>query len=504
MCGIIGIISNKPVSTEINDGLIQLQHRGQDAAGILTYENNDINRFYIKKGAGYVRNVFSKPEFLSQDLRGNTGLGHVRYPTNGSAYDLNNAQPFNVSYPYGIAMVHNGNLTNYEECKKFLYDEKRVLCNSGSDLECILNLFSIKLSQLPKEIELFENICKSVEYVYDKAIGGYSVISIIAGKGMMAFRDPHGIRPLVIGERENSDGKKDYIFASETAMFYAQGFKRLGDVGHGEVVFITFDGEILRRKLRDQEFTPDSFEYIYFARPDAVLNDISVYRSRLRMGQNLAKKWKELYPDIIPDVVIPVPFSSNTSALSMASSLGVRYTEGLYKNPFVGRTFIMAGQDKRRQSVLQKLSPQFTEIRNKKVMILDDSIVRGTTSKEVVKLVRDAGATEIYFVSACPPLFFPDFYGISIPTQKELIASQMNQSEIQKYLGVEKLMFQDIEGLKEAILRKGKHNASNLSMPYFTGEYITGDVDTSQFLKVNINTFAPMTKYIDYSDSIDE
>jgi amidophosphoribosyltransferase len=504
MCGIIGIISNKPVSNEINDGLIQLQHRGQDAAGILTYENNDVNRFYIKKGAGYVRNVFSKPEFLSQDLRGNSGLGHVRYPTNGSAYDLNNAQPFNVSYPYGIAMVHNGNLTNYEECKKFLYDSRRVLCNSGSDLECIMNLFSIKLSKLPKENDLFENICTAIDYVYKHAIGGYSVISIIAGKGMFAFRDPHGIRPLVIGERINSDGKKDYIFASETAMFYAQGFKRIGDVGHGEIVFATFDGQLIRRKLREEEFTPDSFEYIYFARPDAVINDISVYRSRLRMGQNLAKKWKILHPDIVPDVVIPVPFSSNTSALSMASSLGVRYTEGLYKNPFVGRTFIMAGQDKRRQSVLQKLSPQFTEIRNKKVMILDDSIVRGTTSKEVVKLVRDAGATEIYFVSACPPLFYPDFYGISIPTQKELIASQMNHEEIKRFLGVEELMFQDIGGLKEAILRKGKHNANNLSMPYFTGEYITGDVDTSHFQKIIPSEFEPLTPEIDYNDSIDD
>lgn len=500
MCGIIGIISNKPVSTEINDGLIHLQHRGQDAAGILTYENNDVNRFYLKKGAGYVRNVFSKPEYLSQDLRGNSGLGHVRYPTNGSAYDLNNAQPFTVSYPYGIAMVHNGNLTNYEECKKFLYDSRRVLCNSGSDLECIMNLFSIKLAKLDKTADLFENICTSIECVYQKAIGGYSVISIIAGKGMMAFRDPHGIRPLVIGERENSDGKKDYIFASETSMFYSLGFKRVGDVGNGEVVFITYDGEIKRRKIRDEEFTPDSFEYIYFARPDAVINDISVYRSRLRMGQNLAKKWKTLYPDIIPDVVIPVPFSSNTAALSMASSLGVRYTEGLYKNPFVGRTFIMAGQDKRRQSVLQKLSPQFTEIRNKKVMILDDSIVRGTTSKEVVKLVRDAGAKEIYFVSACPPLFYPDFYGISIPTQQELIASQMNLEEIRKFIGVEKLMFQDIEGLKEAILRKGKHNASNLSMPYFNGKYITGDIDTTKFLDLKIEDFTPLTSDIDYDD----
>jgi amidophosphoribosyltransferase len=481
MCGIIGLFSSNKVSTEIFEGLIQLQHRGQDAAGILTYENHDVNRFYIKKGAGLVKNIFNKPEYLEQDLKGNSGLGHVRYPTNGSAYDLSNAQPFSVSYPYGIAMVHNGNLTNYDSLKKHLYDEKRVLCNTGSDLECILNLFSIKLSKLDKDKDFFDNICESVDHVYEHAKGGYSVIGLIAGKGMIAFRDPNGIRPLVLGKRTTEEGVVDYIFASETSMFYSLGFERVGDVGNGEVIYIEFDGTVHRRKIRNEKFMPDAFEYIYFARPDAIINDISVYRSRLRMGQNLAYKWKELYPDLVPDVVIPVPFSSNTAALSMASELGVRYTEGLYKNPFVGRTFIMPGQDKRRRSVLQKLSPQIFEIRKKKVMILDDSIVRGTTSREVVKIIRDAGAKEVYFVSACPALFYPDFYGISIPTQEELIATRMNEHQVRDFIGADVLMYQDIDGLKEAILRKGQHNADGLSMPYLDGKYITGDIDTSQF-----------------------
>jgi len=484
MCGIIGIVSHNQVSTEIYEGLIHLQHRGQDAAGILTYKNEDSNRFYIKKGQGLARNVFTQIESLTENLLGNTGLGHVRYPTNGSAFDLNNAQPFSLSYPYGIAMVHNGNLTNYEELKKYLLEKERILCNSGSDLECILNLFGIKLAKLTDDTDFFENICKATEYVYQKAIGGYSVIAIIAGKGMVAFRDPHGIRPLVIGKRQNLEGRDEYIFASESTMFYSLGFERIGDVGHGELVFVDQGGNLKRKQIRDEKFTPDAFEYIYFARPDAIINDISVYRSRLRMGQNLAEKWKQLYPDILPDVVIPVPFSANVAAFSMASELGVRYTEGLYKNPFIGRTFIMSSQDKRRKSVRQKLSPQEFEIRNKKVMVLDDSIVRGTTSKEVVQILKDAGALEIYLVSASPPLFYPDFYGISIPTQEELIASQMNLEEIRKYLGVEMLMFQDIEALSEAILRKGKHNISQLSMPYFNGQYITNDINTSNFKKI--------------------
>ena len=504
MCGIIGLYSQKQVSPEIFEGMVHLQHRGQDAAGILTFDNQT-NRFHLKKGAGLVKNIFSNANHLLKDLPGSMGLGQVRYPTNGSAFDLNNAQPFMTNYPYGIAMVHNGNLSNYDELKEELESKNRIHCNTGSDLECLLQIFAIKLAKLDKTTDLFENICLATEEVYKRARGGYSVIAIIAGKGMVAFRDPHGIRPLVIGKRESDSNstQMDYIFASEPNMFYSMDFETAGDVGNGEVVFIDLQGTVHRRKIRDEEFTPDAFEYIYFARPDAIINDISVYRSRLRMGQNLAEKWKANYPDLVPDVVIPVPFSSNTSALAMAGQLGIRYTEGLYKNPFVGRTFIMPGQDKRRKSVLQKLSPQIHEIRNKKVMILDDSIVRGTTSREVVKIVRDAGAKEIYFVSACPPLFYPDFYGISIPTQQELIASQMNEEQMRQFMGVEALMFQDVKGLTEAILRKGKHNAKRLSMPYLDGDYITQDIDVSQFKTIDPEAFSTKKAIVNY-DKIEE
>ena len=306
---------------------------------------------------------------------------------------------------------------------------------------------------------------------------------------MVAFRDPHGIRPLVKGERLNNDGTKDFIYASENTMFFPLGFERTGDVGNGEVVFIDNEGKEYSRKLTNETFTPDIFEYVYFARPDSTLNDVSVYRSRLRMGQNLAKSWKEKYSHIKPDVVIPVPFSSNTAALSMASELGIRYSEGLYKNSFVGRTFIMPGQDKRRKSVRQKLSPQPTEIKGKKVMLLDDSIVRGTTSREVVKLVRDAGAKEVYFVSACPPVINPDFYGIAIPTREELIASSMSEDEIKDYIGADVLHYQTIDGLVEAVMRKGDHHIERPSMPYLDGFYITGDIDEDRIAELYLMYF---------------
>ncbi len=487
MCGIIGVFSTKPVATEIYEGLIHLQHRGQDAAGILTYENDTKSRFYLKKGAGYVRYLFQENEI--EALKGNWGLGHTRYPTVGSVFDLANAQPFSVTSPYGISMVHNGNLSNYQELKKELAEKDRYHCNSGSDLETILGVFSITLNKLedsnsPSNNDFFENICKAVEEVYKRAKGGYSVISIIADKGMVAFRDPHGIRPLVRGVRTNPDGNKDYVFASENTMFYSQDFEIQGDVGNGEVVFINKQGQEFRRKLRNEIFTPDIFEYVYFARPDSTINDVSVYRSRLRMGENLAKKWKKLHPDILPDVIIPVPFSSNTAALSMASELGVRYTEGLYKNSFVGRTFIMAGQQKRRKSVLQKLSPQKTEIKDKVVMLLDDSIVRGTTSREVVRLVRNVGAKKVYMVSACPPVVYPDFYGINIPTRRELIAANMDHEEIREYIGTDILVYQEIEDLEEAVMRKGDHNIDRPSMPYLDGFYVTGDIDEKKMIEL--------------------
>lgn len=473
MCGIIGMFSNEPVAQDIYDGLIHLQHRGQDACGILTYNQ----RFHIEKGPGMIRDVFTQENI--DRLEGNIGLGHTRYSTAGSKFGVENAQPFIVSSPYGISMIHNGDLTNYSELKKELEVKDRRHCNTTSDLEVIMHVFAAKLATLDPNNDIFENLCKAVESVFDRTRGGYSVIGIIAGVGMIAFRDPHGIRPFVCGTRQRADGKRDYIFSSENTMYYPLGFELQGNVQPGELVFINLKGEMQSRVLRKEMFTPDIFEYVYFARPDSMINNVSVYRARLRMGQNLAKKWKEQYPDILPDVVVPVPFSSNTAALSMAHELGVRYTEGLYKNSYVGRTFIMPGQKMRRKSVLQKLSPQETELKDKNVLLVDDSIVRGTTSKEVVKLVRDAGAKKIYFASTCPPIKYPDYYGIDLASRKDLIAANKTEEEIREYIGADILLYQKIDDLVEAVTRKGEHNIDRPSMPYLDGWYVTGDIDVN-------------------------
>lgn len=471
MCGILGIFSHKPVAAELYDGMIHLQHRGTDAAGILTYNQ----RFHIKKGGGYVRDIFDEKNMLR--LEGNMGIAHNRYSTIGDAHSVENAQPMYNNIPFGIGMCHNGNLINYQELKEELKEKDNVNCNSDSDLEVIMGIFALNMQKYTNTNNFFEAICKSVEAVFNKAKGGYSVLGVIAGKGMIAFRDPHGIRPFVCGMRINEDGKHDYIFSSENTMFYPLGFRFMGNVQPGEVVYINEHGEMQSRVLRKEIFTPCAFEYVYLARPDSYINNISVYRARLRMGENLAKKWQKTYPEIKPDVVIPIPFSSNTAALSMAHQLGVRYSEGIYKNQFVGRTFIMPGQEKRRRSVLQKLSPQEIEIRGKDVMLLDDSIVRGTTSMEVVKLVKNAGAKKVYFVSACPPVKYPDFYGIDIPTHSELIAHNKTVEEIREYMGADILLYQDIEDLVEAITRRGEHNIDRLSMPCLDSWYVTKEVD---------------------------
>jgi amidophosphoribosyltransferase len=478
MCGILGIFSHNPVAEEMYDGLIHLQHRGQDATGICTFNEH----FHLRKGTGYVRDVFGQEDI--DMLLGNWGIGHTRYSTIGGRLGAEDAQPFMVRSPYGIAMAHNGDLTNYYELKKELMEKDRCLCNSGCDVEVILQVFAAKLQTLDPTMDIFEQICLGVESVFTRCIGGYSVVGMIAGKGMVAFRDPHGIRPFVWGKRTNPNGTIDYIFSSENTMYYPLGFEFQGDILPGEAVFIDNNGQMHRKRLRQEIFTPCVFEYIYLARPDSMINNISVYRSRLRMGQNLAKSWKEKYPDLLPDIVIPVPFSSNTSALSMAHNLGVRYSEGIYKNPFIGRTFIMQGQAKRQKSILQKLSPQEVEIKDRKVMLVDDSIVRGNTSKLVVELIKHAGAKEIYFVSASPPVKYPDFYGLDIPTRAELIAANKTVEEIRKFLEVDILFYQRIEDLVEAVTRKGDYHIDRLSMPYFDGWYVTGDIDEKKICEL--------------------
>ena len=473
MCGIVGIYnSHKPVATELYDSLIHLQHRGQDASGIMTCENS----FHKICGKGLVRDVFTQQDVMQ--LEGRVGIAHVRYPTAGAG-SYEEIQPFWVNSPYGIAIAHNGNLVNQDQLADELRQKQYRHLNTSSDSEVMLNLFADGFDLTKKatgSIPFFEQICASVATLQKKITGAYSVVGMFINKGLVAFRDPYGIRPLVFGKRKNSARKYDYIFASEPTMFHSLGFTQVANVQPGEVIYIDEKGHLHQRILMQKEFSPCVFEFIYFARPDAKLDDVSVYRARLRMGQNLAAKWQQIYPNILPDIVIPAPATSNTAALSFAHEIGVRYSEGLYKNPFIGRTFIMSEQEERKRSVRYKLCPQEIEIRNKKVLILDDSIVRGTTSREIVAMVRECGPKEIYFVTTCPPVKFPCFYGIDIPTRKELIAANKSVEKIRQFLGVDKLLYQTEEDLVEAITRKGVHNIKKPCMACLTGKYPSGNI----------------------------
>tara|TARA_B100000315_G_scaffold260939_1_gene328082 strand:+ start:15187 stop:16662 length:1476 start_codon:yes stop_codon:yes gene_type:complete len=480
MCGVVGIYSHKPVAGEIYESLIHLQHRGQDAAGIMTYNK----RFHVKKGVGLIRDIFDENNMSR--LLGNIGIGHTRYPTVGG-FSKEDAQPVWTGVPYGISMAHNGNLVNYTKLVKDLAEKDRRFMNTTADIEVILHIFANALSHSVEnnnKNDLFDHICTAVESVFDRVSGAYSVIGMIINKGLVVFRDPHGIRPFSKGVRTNPDGTKDYIFSSETTMFYSLGFELAGNVQPGEVIYIDEHGSMKNKIVKKDIFTPCIFEYVYFSRPDTMMNDVSVYRSRLRMGQNLAEKWKNKYPDIYPDIVIPAPLTANTAALSFAHTIGVRYSEGLYKNPFIGRTFIMPGQNERKRSVKQKLVPQEIEISGKDVLIVDDSIVRGNTSREIVRMVREFGANKIYFVSSCPPVISPCFYGVDMPTRQELIAHNKSVDEIQKYIGVDILLYQEIDDLVEAVTRKGEHNIDRPCMACLDRWYVTGDVDEQKMLKM--------------------
>lgn len=471
MCGIIGISARGHVAADLYEGLIQLQHRGQDAAGMVTFDGH----FHVAQGQGYVREAFT--EASMSGLTGNHGIGHTRYTTAGSARAAWNTQPFLTNAPYGIALVHNGTLINYRELREELRVNDRIHCNSGSDTEVLLAVLSAELGRTHIDRRFFENLSNAVSRVFERVMGAYSVVGVIAGQGMFAFRDPHGIRPLVWGTRQTANGLSDVVFSSENTMYAPLGFSLAGDVGAGEVIFVSCDGAVERRQLKRELFTPCAFEYVYFARPDSYVNQVSVYRARLRMGENLANAWKARYRDVIPDVVVPVPFSSGPMALSLAHTLGIRYSEGLYKNAFVGRTFIMPWAEERQRSVRRKLSPQPIELRDKRVLLVDDSIVRGVTSRSVVELVRAAGARSVYFASACPPVIYPDFYGIDIPTRDELIAARKTEEEIRAHIGCDLLLYQTIEDLVEAITRKGAPPIDRLSMPYLDGWYVTGEIN---------------------------
>lgn len=471
MCGIIGIISShQPVAMELYEGLVHLQHRGQETAGLLTCDE----RMHLRVGRGRADKVFQKVDLA--ELLGNMGIGHLRYPTRGGR-SLSEAQPFTTTHSYGIGLVHNGNLINYEELKAHLNHE-RIYINSLSDSELLLKYFAHKLAHYPVAKDssvLFEQILDIIDQLFRLAKGAYSVIVTILGFGMVVFRDPYGIRPLVIGARLQGE-HRDYCFASEDVPFYSLGFKSIGDVAPGEVVFVDLQGRLFRKTITYETFKPCIFEYVYFAKPDSIINNLSVYQTRLNMGENLAKSWRKKYPEITPDVVVPIPSSSNTSALAFANELGVQYSLALYKNAFIGRTFIMPTQDKRVKSVRTKYRSQITKLKNKKVALIDDSIVRGTTSIQIVKMVREAGAKEIYLISACPPVKYPCYYGIDIPTSEELIANQFTtEEEIAKKIGVDLLLYQTEADLEEAVLRSHDlHDINHPCMACLNGQYEMG------------------------------
>ena len=476
MCGIAGIYSHKSVAAELYDCIIHLQHRGQDAACIMTYDD----RMHKEKGMGLAKEIFNEENMNL--LTGNIGISHNRYPTHGG-FSHGEVQPFWTSVPYGIALAHNGNLTNYRELAEEITKQDSRYLNTNSDTEVLLHLFADQLHEdKPPESseEFFKLLCGAVSTIFNKVKGAYSVTAMIIGKGLVVFRDPNGIRPLVKGERSNGNGGKDFIFASENSMFYSLGYEPKGTVLPGELIYVNNEGQVFNRRLVQKEFNPCIFEYVYFARPDATLNDISVYRARLRMGQNLAQAWKEKHPEKNPDIVIPAPSTANTAALSFAHELGVRYSEGLYKNTFIGRTFIMPGQVERKKSVKYKLVPQELEIRDKKVLIMDDSIVRGNTSREIVRMLRDFGAREVYFAVACPPVKSPCFYGVDMPTRDELIAGNKSEKEIEKYLAVDALLYQEIVSLVEAVTRKGDHHIDRPCMACLDGQYVGNDVDDAK------------------------
>jgi amidophosphoribosyltransferase len=477
MCGILGIVAQSPVNQLLYDGLLMLQHRGQDASGIVTAQGNT---FHMHKGCGLVRDVFRTRNMRA--LTGNMGIGHVRYPTAGSARSSAEAQPFYVNSPFGIVLGHNGNLTNAEQLNQELFKADLRHVNTNSDSEVLLNVLAHELQASTRNHQLDpETIFAAVSGVHKRCRGAYSVVAMIAGYGLLAFRDPYGIRPLVFGIIENEMGD-EYLIASESAALDTLGFKLIRDVAPGEAVFIDETGNFYSKQCAAKHsLNPCIFEYVYLARPDSVIDGISVYETRLNMGEYLAEKITKSMHHLDIDVVIPIPDSSRPSALQLANRLGVNFREGFVKNRYVGRTFIMPGQQQRRKSVRQKLNAMSIEFRGKNVLLVDDSIVRGTTSREIVQMAREAGANKIYFASAAPPVRYPNVYGIDMPTRQELIATDRNTDEICREIGADHLVFQDLEALNQAV-SKMSPTAKNFETSCFDGNYITGDV-TSEYLR---------------------
>lgn len=479
MCGIVGILDSERVNQQLYDGLTVVQHRGQDAAGIIT---SDGNRVFLRKDNGLVRDVFHTRHMMQ--LKGNMGIGHARYPTAGCDSRAE-AQPFYVNSPFGLALAHNGNLINAEPLRDELFKQDLRQLNTTSDSEIILNIYAHELrdaiggsSLRPEAGDVFQ----AVSGVMERCKGAYAVITMIVGVGIVAFRDPFGIRPLIYGTRQNN-GQDAHMFASESVALDVIGYERERDVAPGEAIFIDMEGNVHKQICAaNTRYNTCIFEYVYLARPDSIIDDVSVYKSRMEMGKQLGKKLLREWPDHDIDVIIPVPDTSRTAALEMAKDMRVSYREGFIKNRYIGRTFIMPGQAERKKSVRQKLNAIEAEFRDKNVLLVDDSIVRGTTSSKIIELARDAGARKVYFASAAPPVRYPNVYGIDMPSASELVAHNRTDKEICQQIGADKLLYQDLDDMVEAVSSCNR-NLKEFDTSCFSGKYVTGDV-TAAYLEL--------------------
>lgn len=473
MCGFIGVIGSGAAAHEIYDGLLAVQHRGQDAAGIITYDG----RFHIKKGEGLVRDIFSAANM--ERLAGSLGVGHVRYPTVGSGGG-EDAQPFTVNYPYGIVMAHNGNVANYETLRAELATQGRHLY-SACDVEVILNVFAAALAREGRGSFTLDSYQAAVAEVCQRVRGAYSVVGFIAGQGLFAFRDPYGIKPIALGRRETPGGSRAWAVASESVVLTTTGYSLEPTVAPGEALFVGLDGTIARRQVAEARPHPCLFEFVYFARPDTYLEGASVYQARLRMGTRLARAFRESGERA--DVVIPVPDSARTAGMALAQELELPYREGLVKNRYVGRTFIMAGDGARHDSVRRKLNTIDEEFRGKDVLLVDDSIVRGTTSRKLVELARAAGARRVIFASTAPPLVHPCVYGIDMSTRREFVARDRTPAEVAALIGADAVLYQSLDDL-EAAVRESQPQLERFCTACFSGDYPTGDIDAGTLLQI--------------------
>jgi len=482
MCGIVGLVSSSPANQQVYDALLLLQHRGQDSTGIAT---NEGSVFHTHKVKGQVREAYRTRDM--RGLLGNMGLGHVRYATKGTATNEQEAQPFYVNAPYGIVLVHNGNLTNTRELTKEMFEIDRRHLNTDSDTEILVNVLAHELQAQVRGSDLDpEQVFDAITRLHERVEGSYAAIAMIAGHGLLAFRDPFGIRPLVLGRRTTGLVGDEWIVASESLVLESGGYEIVRDVAPGEAVFITKGGEMFSQLCSPHaRLVPCSFEYVYLARPDSIMNGISVYDARLRLGNRLADTIAQYTPMGDIDVVMPIPDSSRPAAMQVAQKLGIEYREGFYKNRYVGRTFIMPGQAERKKSVKQKLNAMGSEFKGKNILIVDDSIVRGTTSREIVQMAREAGANKVTFTSAAPPVRFPHVYGINMPSRHELVAHGRKIPDINRELGSDYLIYQEVADMQAAILEGSP--LTELEMSCFTGEYVTGTVSEEYLSWVEAN-----------------